>query len=312
MKIEKPQKVKYKTKTVWRRSTVEELLCIIPAVAIMCVCTYYPLFKLFHITFTDWNMLSLDYNMVGTKNWEWFFKNMKGSHFLESLGTTFKYTAGSLATGLIGGLALALLMNRLKNRQFSLMRSFIYLPHYIAMSTGGVIFIWMLNRDYGIVNNILVALFGEGARVNWLKSKDWAMVSIWIAHAWHSLGYSMMIYLSAMTGIDSGYYEAASLDGANRSQKFFRITVPLLTPTMQFLFVTQFLGSMKAFNIIDILTQGGPLRATEVLTYLIYDLGFQRYRFDRSSVISTVFFFILLIFTIVTMQWSEKKVVYDA
>jgi len=312
MKLEKPQKAVYKTKTVWRRSTVEELLCIVPAVLIMAVCTYYPLFRLFYITFTDWNMVSLDYNMVGWKNWQWFFENIEKSHFLDSLLTTFKYTIGSLAIGLIGGLALALLMNRLKSRSFNLMRSFIYLPHYIAMSTGGVIFIWMLNRDYGIVNNILELFFGEGARVNWLKSKDWAMVSVWIAHGWHSLGYSMMIYLSAMTGIDPGYYEAASLDGANRFQKFFRITVPLLTPIMQFLFVTQFLGSMKAFNIIDILTQGGPLRATEVLTYLIYDLGFLRYRFDRSSVISTVFFFILLIFTIATMQWSEKKVVYDA
>lgn len=310
MKKEKP--VKYKAKTVWKRSTIEELLCVIPALLIMAVCTYYPLFRLFQITFTDWNMLSLDYNYVGFKNWKWFIENAHGNYFFSSLGKTFTYTAGSLFTGLVIGLGLALLMNRLKDRQFSLMRSFIYLPHYIAMSTGGVIFIWMLNKDYGIVNNILGFLFGDGARINWLKSKEWAMVSIWIAHAWHSLGYSMMIYLSAMTGIDSGYYEAASLDGANRVQKFFNITVPLLTPTMQFLFVTQFLGSMKAFNIIDILTQGGPFRATEVLTYLIYDLGFQRYRFDRSSVISTVFFFILLFFTVITMQWSEKKVNYDA
>ena len=138
------------------------------------------------------------------------------------------------------------------------------------------------------------------------------MISIWIAQGWHSVGYSMMIYLSAMTGIDAGYYEAASLDGASRTQKFFRITVPLLTPTMQFLFVTQFLSAMKAFNVIDIMTEGGPFRATEVLTYLIYDLGFLRYRFDRASVIATVFFLILLIFTVVTMQWSEKKVIYDA
>lgn len=310
MKTKKP--VKFKAKTVWKRSTIEELLCVIPALVIMAVCTYYPLFRLFKITFTDWNMLRLNYKYVGWKNWEWFIKNAKGNHFFDSLFTTFKYTAGSLFIGLVLGLAFALLFNRLKSRQFSLMRSFVYLPHYIAMSTGGVIFIWMLNKDYGIVNNIAEFLFGEGARVNWLHSKEWAMVSIWIAHGWHSLGYSMMIYLSAMTGIDPGYYEAASLDGANRFQKFFTITVPLLTPTMQFLFVTQFLGSMKAFNIIDILTQGGPFRATEVLTYMIYDLGFLRYRFDRASVVSTVFFFILLIFTIATMQWSEKKVVYDA
>lgn len=289
---------------------MEELLCVIPALAIMCVCTYYPLVQLFNITFTDWNMLRLDYEYVGLTNWKWFIHNAKQNYFFESLGTTFIYTAGSLVIALVGGLMFALLFNRLKSRHFSLMRSFVYLPHYIAMSTGGIVFIWMLNKDYGIVNNILDLLFGF--RVNWLKDVNWAMVSVWIAHGWHTIGYSMMIYLSAMTGIDSGYYEAASLDGANRFQKFFNITVPLLTPTMQFLFVTQFLGAMKAFNIIDILTQGGPFRATQVLTYLIYDLGFERFRFDRASVIATVFFFILLIFTVVTMQWSEKRVNYDA
>lgn len=294
----------------FKRSQLEEFLCVVPAVALLILLTYYPLAELVRISFTDWNMLRKDYSYVGFTNWKWFIENAHGNSFFSDMLTTLKYTAGSLAIGLGGGLLFALLFGRLNNRQFSLMRSLIYLPHYIAMSTGGVLFLWILNKDYGILNNILNWAFG--IRINWLNSTKWAMVSIWLVHAWHSIGYSMMIYLSAMTGIDQGYYEAASLDGASRSQKFFNITIPLLSPTILFLLVTQFIGSMKVFNSIDIMTQGGPYKSTEVITYLIYDLAFQRYRFDRSAVVSIVFFLFLLIVTVCTMQWSENKVTYDA
>ena len=121
----------------------------------------------------------------------------------------------------------------------------------------------------------------------------------------------MMIYLSAMTGIPKDYYEIASLDGASRRVQFFKITVPLLSPTTMFLLVTTFISSMKVYNSIDVLTQGGPYRSTEVIVYLIYRLAFVDYRVDRAAVVATVFFLILLVVTVLTMRWSENKVNYD-
>mgnify|MGYP001104876551 FL=1 len=121
----------------------------------------------------------------------------------------------------------------------------------------------------------------------------------------------MMIYLSAMTGIAKDYYEIASLDGASRRVQFFKITVPLLSPTTMFLLVTTFISSMKVYNSIDVLTQGGPYRSTEVIVYLIYLLAFVDYRVDRAAVVATVFFLILLVVTVLTMRWSENKVNYD-
>ncbi len=288
---------------------VEEFLCVVPAIILIIVTVYYPLADLVRISFTDWNLLRQDYNYVGWTNWDWFIHNASGNHFFESLWITLKYTFGALSISLIGGMALALIMNRL-TKGFNLMRGLIFLPHYVAMSTGAIIFLWILNKNYGIVNCV-IQYFG-GPQIGWLSTGRLAMFSILLLTGWHGLGYSMMIYLSAMLGIPKVYYDAAALDGANRRQRFLYITLPLLSPTILFLFVTQFVGSMKVYNSIQVMTDGGPFRQTEVLVFLIYRLAFQDYRVDRAAVVSIVFFLMLLVFTVATMRWSENKVHYDA
>lgn len=291
-----------------RRSSVEEFLCVVPAVLLVILTTYYPLAELIRISFTDWNLLRKDYNYVGLKNWEWFFENAAGNNFYRDMGTTLKYTICSVLISLILGILLALLMSRM-TKGFGAMRAIIFLPRYVGMSTAGILFLWILNKDYGIANNI-IEFFG-GPRLSWVTSKGLAMVSVLMLTGWNAVGYAMMIFLSAMTGIPSSYHEAASLDGASRIQRFFQITLPLLSPTILFLLVTTFLSSMKVFNAIDILTEGGPYGSTEVIVYLIYRLGFVDYRVDRAAVVSLVFFIFLLIVTVLTMRWSENKVNYD-
>jgi multiple sugar transport system permease protein/sn-glycerol 3-phosphate transport system permease protein len=242
------------------------------------------------------------------KNWNWFFNSSTGNDFVRDMGITLQYSFWSVAATLVLGLLLALLFNRL-NKSFSTMRAIVFLPKYVGMSTAGILFLWILNKDYGIVNNVLV-LFGI-ERIGWTLTEGWAMASVLMLTIWHSIGYAMMIYLSAMTGIPSQYKEAASLDGATKPQIFMNITLPLLTPTMMFLLVTQFISSMKVFNAVDIMTEGGPYGSTEVVVYLIYKLAFLDNRIDRSAVVALVFFAFLLVVTILTMRWSENKVNYD-
>ena len=291
------------------RSTIEEFLCVIPAVVLILVTTYYPLADLVRISFTNWNLLKRDYDYVGLTNWKWFFQNAAGNHFYADMATTLKYSAGFLVIALVGGMLLALLMNRM-TKTFGAMRSMIFLPRYVSMSTAGVLFLWILNKDYGILNSLIKAL--GVSPVNWLGNTSTAMISVLMVTGWHGVGYSMMIYLSAMTGVPASYHEAAALDGASRTQRFFRITLPLLAPTTLFLLVTQFIGSMKVFNAIDILTQGGPYRSTEVIVYLIYRLAFEDYRVDRCAVVALVFFLFLLVVTVCTIRWSDNKINYDA
>lgn len=291
-----------------RRTTIEEFLCVIPAVVMLLVTTYYPLADLVRISFTDWNLLKRKYNYVGWKNWDWFFHNAVGNNFYRDMATTLKYTFWSTTATLVIGILLALLMSRM-NKKFSAMRAIIFLPRYVGMSTAGILFLWIFSKDYGVVNNIIEAFGGE--RLAWVTSKTLAMPTVLVLTTWHSIGYAMMIYLSAMTGIPTTYHEAAALDGATRRQRFFKITLPLLSPTVLYLLVTHFISSMKVFNAIDIMTSGGPYGATEVIVYLIYDLAFSDYRVDRAAVVALVFFLFLLIVTMLTMRWSDKKVNYD-
>ena len=144
------------------------------------------------------------------------------------------------------------------------------------------------------------------------NTEENALTAVLILTCWRVIGYGMMIYLSAMKGISPEYYEAAKLDGANGFQRFRYITLPLLSPTTLFLFVTTFIASMKVFQSIDVMTSGGPYGATEVIVYWIYELAFVDFRVDRAAAVTLVFFVILMGFTAATMKFTERNIYYES
>ena len=295
-----------KPKTI---ASIKDFACVLPALIFLAVFTYYPIGKLVQISFTDWNLLNPTWQYVGLENWKWLFCGSGTRHLLNSLRVTVLYSIGELAITLVGGLIFALIFNRM-TRAFSVMRAVIFVPHYVAMSSAAVVFLWILNTDTGILNYLLERV-GLPA-VDWLGSRSTALISVLMLTGWRAVGYGMMIYLSAMIGISKDYYEAASLDGATASQKFWRITLPLLSPTTLFLFVTTFISSMKVFQSVDILTQGGPYRSTEVFVYKIYLYAMEDFRMDRASVIAIAFFALLLAVTALTFKVSQSSVHYDS
>lgn len=292
-----------------RTESFRDFLCVAPALIVLCIFVYFPVANLFRISFTNWNLINDNYDYVGFKNYKWLFQGSGLSQWLDSLRITFFYSLGEILLTLVGGMLLAALFNKM-TRGFSVMRSIVFMPKYIAISTSAVVFSWILNGDYGILNYVL-NLFGM-AKVDWLNTQSTALISILFLTAWRVVGYAMIIYLSAMKGISSDYYEAASLDGASGFQQFRFITIPLLSPTTLFLLVTTFISSMKVFQSIDVMTAGGPYQSTNVMVYWIYNLGFVDFRVDRASAVSCVFFVILLIFTVLTMKFSDKSVHYDS
>lgn len=290
-------------------SKLVDFLFVLPALALLAVFTYYPVAKLVQISFTDWNLLNDTWMYVGLKNWKWLFAGSGAKYLWNSLKVTFLYSMGEIIVTMVGGMLLALLFNRL-TRSFGLMRAFVFVPKYVAMSSAAVVFLWILNTDAGVLNYLLQCI-GLPA-VDWLNQQSTALPSVLMLTGWRVIGYGMMIYLSAMIGISPEYYEAASLDGANGFQKFFRITLPLLSPTTLFLLVTTFLSSMKVFQSVDILTSGGPARSTEVFVYLIYRYAMVDFRMDRASTAAVMFFLILLTITVLTMKISDRSVTYDS
>ena len=283
----------------------------LPAVLILILITYYPVAELIRISFTDWRLTSREYDYVGFKNWIWLFTANTSKRYLSnSLRVTVIYTIGNIAIDLGIGLLLAHLFNRL-TKPFAVMRALIFMPRYIAMSSCGIIFLWMLNTDYGVINKMLEWV-GVTEHINWLGDDQNALISILILTGWHGIGYCMMIYLSALLGISKDYYEASSLDGATGLQQFRYITLPLLSPTTLFLFITTFISSMKVYQSVDVMTGGGPRQKTEVMVYYIYRLAFDDNRLDRASVVALLFFVILLIVTASTLRVTNKNVHYEA
>ena len=292
-----------------KKSAIKDFLCVVPALILIALFTYYPIVELIKISFTDWNLLNDTWNYVGFKNWKWLFNGSGTKYLWNSLKVTILYSIGELSITLIGGMIFALIFNRM-TKTFAAMRAIVFMPKYVAMSSAAVVFLWILNTDTGILNYIL-SVFGIDA-VDWLGNRNTALISVLMVTGWRCIGYGMMVYLSAMMGISTDYYEAAALDGANSVQKFFKITLPMLSPTTLFLFVTTFLSSMKVFQSVDILTQGGPYRSTEVFVYNIYRYAMEDFRMDRASTVAVFFFLLLLVITAATMKVSNKKVTYDS
>ena len=290
-------------------SKLVDFLFVLPALALLAVFTYYPVAKLVQISFTDWNLLKPTWEYVGLKNWKWLFAGSGAKYLWNSLKVTFLYSMGEILVTIVGGMIFALLFNR-ATRGFTLMRAVVFVPKYVAMSSCAVVFLWILNTDYGVLNYLLSLMGIEP--IDWLNQESTALLSVLITTCWRVIGYGMMIYMAAMKGISPQYYEASSIDGANKAQQFFGITLPLLAPTTVFLLVTTFLSSMKVFQSVDILTSGGPARSTEVFVYLIYRYAMVDFRMDRAATSAVMFFIILLTITVATMKVSDNNVNYDA
>ena len=286
----------------------KDFLFVVPALAYAIIFAYYPLVKLFDLSFTNWNLLRDSYKYVGTKNYEWLFYGTGAKYIRNSIQVTVIYAVAETAITIIGGMLLALLLKK-TSKYFKVLKAFAFLPRYISISTAGVVFLWMLNTNSGILNRIIMQYGGE--KIDWLGKPGTALLSIIMLAGWKNVGYGMMIYLSAMPNIPREYYEAAAIDGATNTKSFFKITLPLLAPTTYFLFITSLLASLKAFQSIDIMTQGGPIRSTEVYVYLIYHMSMEQFRVDRASAAAVVFFVALLLLTIV-LQTISKKVIKNS
>lgn len=289
---------------------MKDLLCVEPALFFFLLFVYYPIVEMLRISFTDMRMLTTaPQEFVGWKNYEWLFLKSGWDRFSESLFVTIRYTFWEIFITLVGGMLLALLFNRM-TRAFSFMRAIVFMPRYIAVSISAVVFIWILNGNYGILNYLLSLMSIKGP--DWLNQADTALTGILFLTAWRVTGYAMMIYLSAMQSVPRDYYEAAAIDGADAVQRFRFITLPMLAPTTLFLLVTTFISSMKVFQSVDVMTGGGPGTATNVVVQWIYNLSFRDFRAARAAAVSVVFFVILLVCTAATMRYSNRAVSYDS
>ena len=168
----------------------------------------------------------------------------------------------------------------------------------------GVVWEWIFDPNIGLLNHIL------HMHINWLYSPHFAMPALIIVSVWKLIGYNMVIFMSALSGISQSMFEAAKIDGATSFQTFKNVTIPLLSPSIFFVVIITAISSFQVFDLIYLMTQGGPLDSTNVLVYAIYKNAFEYFNIGKASAIAYVLFAIILILTLI--QWSlRKKLVYN-
>lgn len=270
--------------------------------------TLLPLVFAFAVSFARWDVVSgIDgITWVGLKN---FTDILHDGNFWQSVRLTIYYVGFSVPLTTMAGLLVALALNGpIPGR--GVLRLIFFIP-FIANSVA-IASTWILlyHPRYSPLNNTLRNLGIENPPL-WLASSQWAMPALIIMAVWAGAGYAAVIYLAALQSLPPDLYEAAELDGAGVFQKFRSITWPLLTPTTFFLLVTGFIGASQSFGMINLMTGGGPGRATTVVSYYIYQNGFQFYRFGYAAAMAWFMFAGVLVLTLFLWWVQRRAVTYD-
>jgi multiple sugar transport system permease protein len=228
--------------------------------------------------------------------------------FKAALINTIIYSVGTVPLTLVAALGIAILLNK-KIFARNFFRTVFFFPYVASLIAVAVVWNMIFNPSLGIVNNFLMAI-GITNPPGWTSSTTWAMPVIIFVSIWKGMGYYMVIYLAGLQGIPKDLYEAASLDGANAWQKFRNVTWPMLTPTTFFVSIMLTISCFKVFDLVFMMTQGGPGHSTMVLVNHIYNTAFKEFSYGYSSAISMVLFAIVLIVTLVQFRGEKKFVNY--
>ena len=263
-----------------------------------------PLLSVFYLSMASWDGLG-PITFVGLQN---FIDQLKSDDLHIALLNTLYYTVIAVPGGLIFALLIALGLNNVRGK--TVYRVLYFMPFITGSVAVGVIWSFLLNSDFGLFNSLLRSWF-HASGVGWLTTTRYVIPSIALVGIWQGLGFNMIIFLAGLQGIPVSYSEAARMDGANRFQLFWRVTLPMLTPTIFFTTVISILNSFQVFDLTFILTGGGPGKDSYTMVYHIYHLGFETATFGPASAAAVILFVILLVVTAVQFRVQRRWVNYD-
>lgn len=266
--------------------------------------TYWPLLYNGYLSFVKWDLLAPVKLWVGFGNYRFLFTQPE---FWRILLNTLVFTVTSVLLTTSLGLAMALLLNQaLVGR--NAVRSIVFSPVMLSGAAIGIVWIYILDPRFGLLD-MLLAIAGLNSP-NWLLDTTWAMPAVIIVHTWKTVGYAVVIYLAGLQAIPRELYEAVVVDGGGAWARFWHITLPGLSPVIFFLILTSVLVSFQAFDIIKVMTAGGPVNATTTLIYYLYEEGFVAFNAGRAGVASVLLFALMFAFTSVQMRYEESRVHY--
>lgn len=285
------------------RARAVPYLFLLPSFAALLVFSFIPFLQGLYFSLTDYPLLGTP-EFVGFDN---FIRLTRDPLFTASLRNTLVYMVSTVALRVIIGLILAVVLNsRLRGRVF--FRAVFYLPVIAPLVTVAVI--WRIIFDtYSGVFNAALDLFGI-APIPWLTSTTWAMPAIVIMSVWKTFGWNIVIFLAGLQSIPATLHEAAAIDGANKLQTFFRVTLPLLRPTILLAVVTSTINASQVFDQVYVMTRGGPGYSTMTLGQMVYTAGFETHDMGYASAVSVVLLLITLVLTLIQFRAFGEEVSY--
>jgi multiple sugar transport system permease protein len=291
-------------KTKRRRDTLEGYLFILPVVLGILFFNVVPMIISFAWSFTDYPMLRSP-QWVGVQNYITMFT--KDTHFWGSVGVTVTYAVTAVPLGIIAGFILAILLNQ-RVKGIAFFRTCFYIPTVVPFISSAILWGWLLNPDYGLVNSVLFKLHLPTSR--FLAAPDSALGSLILMSLW-GIGGGMVIYLAGLQGVSESLYEAAKIDGANEIQLFRYITIPMMTPTIFYNLVMGLIGAFQYFLPAFVLTSGGPLYATYFYGLMLYITAFHFTAMGMASAMAWVLLVVILALTLLVFRSANSWVFYE-
>lgn len=316
-----------KRKKYWKE-TLEAYIYLLPSIVILGMFSFYPVVKSVIMSFYDWHLLRSQQYFVGLENYQ---KLLTDNTFRLAITNTFRYVIGFVPISISLALIIAVLLNS-KIRFRGTLRLAYFLPWVTSSVAISMVWRWIYNQHYGLLNMALASLANfvnalvevvtlgnvtqiwEFTNINWLMEPRWTIINIVIISVWKSVGYYVVIFLAGLQNVPSDLYEAAEVDGASPWQSFWKITIPLISPTTFFISIISIIGAFKLFTEIYVLYTGnpGPLNSGMTIVYYVYRNAFERYRMGYASAAAYILFAIIFVFTLIQMAASKRRVHYDS
>ena len=277
------------------------LVFLTPPLLVFGLLVVWPLVSSFYYSFTDWNGFDPDYAFVGFSNFE---KILTDRLFLNAAINTVIWMVAALLLPTLLGLVLALLIDS-RVPAAPVFKSIFYLPICLSAVVVGQIWVWIYQPDWGLLNTVLEAATGNAQSFAWLAKPSSALYAVIVAWSWQQTGLSMVIYLAGLTAIPRELLEASELEGANVFQRIRYVVIPLLTPATVVAVALSVINSLKGFDILYIMTAGGPFNSSDTLAMHMYNESFKKYLMGYGSAISVVLFLVAL--AIIWLYFRELK-----
>ncbi|MEH1015323.1 sugar ABC transporter permease [Micromonospora sp. CPCC 206060] len=284
--------------TTHRRDQLTGYLFIAPQLLGSAVFVILPLILVVWYSLHEWNVLAGTFDFVGGENYAALAEDTNLGSVLRATGL---FSVGLVVFNLTLALLLAVLLNQ-RLRGTILFRTLFFSPVVVSLVAWTIVWGFLL-QDNGGLNGLLDTIGVDGP--NWLRGETTAMISVVVVQVFKNVGLNMVLFLAALQGVPGELYEAAEVDGASRLRQFWRITVPMISPTILLTSIITVVGSLQVFAQIAVLTQGGPGTSTTVLVYYLYQQAFQFHHFGYGATLSIVLFGIVLALTV--LQWQMRK-----